>query len=159
MQLAIEPATLDLLPGAWPGRSGFGGLRLLRREVMIWVCAAFFAFVISNRSAQAASARGGEAWLVLNDIYLDPFDRSLKPSYYSSDSNLALFESAVRKMKHAAPNPAVVLLGGDFLEHNFARHVRESGSRRLPMRPGFVRCGGSRRSSEPRSRTRGSSLS
>jgi Calcineurin-like phosphoesterase len=79
-------------------------------------------------SAQAASRDRPQIWLAASDIHLDPFDRSARPSAFGSDSNAALFSSAVAQMKRAEPDPAVVLLPGDFLEHHFGERVRESGA-------------------------------
>lgn len=109
----------------------------LREWITVFICAVVFAFFMPWRSAQAASVAGSQNWLALSDIHLNPFNRSSRPSDYWSDSNLALFESAVRQMKRAEPNPSVVLLGGDFLAHNFARHVRESGQPETPKQAGI----------------------
>lgn len=75
-------------------------------------------------SSMAASSSGAQVWLALSDIHLDLFDRSPTPSSYDADPNLALFESALARMKRAEPNPAVVLLPGDFLMHDFRGHLR-----------------------------------
>jgi Calcineurin-like phosphoesterase len=78
-------------------------------------------------AAQAALAHGEQVWLAVSDIHLNLFDRSRRPSPYRSDTNPALFESAIERMKRAAPNATVILLPGDFLAHNIARHVRGTG--------------------------------
>jgi hypothetical protein len=64
--------------------------------------------------------------LAVSDIHLNIFDRSPQPRFYGHDSNLALFDSAVAEMKATVPNPAVILLPGDFLMHRFARNVGRS---------------------------------
>ena len=86
---------------------------------------------------EAASRQGGQIWLAVSDIHLDPFDRSARASSLGFDSNMALFRSALTQMKRAAPDPSVVLLPGDFLEHHFAEHVRESGAGDTPDQAGI----------------------
>ena len=49
--------------------------------------------------------------------------RSQRPSPPGSDGNLALFQSTLAEMKRSVPSPAVVLIPGDFLAHNFPRLV------------------------------------
>jgi hypothetical protein len=68
-----------------------------------------------------ARAGSGQIWLAVSDIHLNLFDRSAHPSQYGFDTNLALFESAVAQMKRAVPDPAVVLISGDFLMHGLRR--------------------------------------
>jgi hypothetical protein len=58
-------------------------------------------------------------WLVVSDIHLNPFDRSPQPAPYRRDGNAALLKSLVAAMRAAAPDPAVVVLPGDFLAHHF----------------------------------------
>ena len=58
-------------------------------------------------------------WLVLGDVHLDPFDRSPQPSTYGSDSNWALVRSSLEAMKKAQPDPAVVVIAGDLLAHQW----------------------------------------
>jgi Calcineurin-like phosphoesterase len=65
-----------------------------------------------------------QVWLGMSDIHLDPFDRSPFPSRYGEDANPALFYAALAQMKRAVPNPALVLLPGDFFAHHFARRAR-----------------------------------
>ncbi len=43
------------------------------------------------------------------------------PTRYGADSNWALLHSALRQTKQTLPNPAFVVLPGDFLAHNFRR--------------------------------------
>ncbi|MGA8533237.1 MAG: hypothetical protein WB615_03925 [Candidatus Tumulicola sp.] len=89
---------------------------------------ALLATVIASRAgAHAGSAGRGQTWLVASDIHLDPLDRRRDPSLFGSDTNLTLFRSALSEMKRAVPNPAVVLLPGDFFAHDFARVVRRHG--------------------------------
>jgi len=46
------------------------------------------------------------------------------PAQYGADSNWALLHSALRQTKQTLPNPAFVVLPGDFLAHNFRRRCR-----------------------------------
>jgi sphingomyelin phosphodiesterase acid-like 3 len=50
---------------------------------------------------------------------LNPFDVSRVPSSWGTDTNVALFESSLAAMRRAVPNPAVVVLPGDFFMHHF----------------------------------------
>lgn len=85
--------------------------------------------------APAVAAQRGETWLVVSDIHLDPFDRSPQPSAPAFDTNVTLFESAVAQMKRSAPDPAVILLPGDFLMHDFAQNVpRGEGAEEAALR-------------------------
>ncbi len=88
-------------------------------------------------TVEAASHEGDQIWLAISDIHLDPFDRSARASSLGYDSNTALLRSALTQMKRAAPDPSVVLLPGDFLEHRFAEHVRESGEAVTPDQAGI----------------------
>jgi Calcineurin-like phosphoesterase len=67
--------------------------------------------------------------LVVSDIHLDPYNHWSDPSLPGRDTNVALFDDALRQMRHDVPNPAVVLLPGDFFVHNFPAVVRRRGSR------------------------------
>jgi sphingomyelin phosphodiesterase acid-like 3 len=64
-----------------------------------------------------------QTWLIVSDIHLTPYDTLQRPSPPGSDSNLALFQSTLAEMKRSVPSPAVVLIPGDFLAHNFPRLV------------------------------------
>ena len=70
-----------------------------------------------------AAARADQTWLVVSDIHLNPYDAYRRPSPPGSDSNLALLESSLAAMKRAVPEPAMVVLPGDFLAHYFPRLV------------------------------------
>jgi hypothetical protein len=74
-----------------------------------------------------ATAAGAQTWLVVSDVHLDPFDRRKQPSLFGSDTNLALFRSALAEMRRRVPDPAAVLLPGDFFAHDFARRARRGG--------------------------------
>ena len=109
------------------------GLRPARFALVV------FCFLLSASTGGAPAARnGGQVWLAVSDIHLDPFDRSDRPSDFGSDSNAALFRSALFQMKRAVPDPSVVLLPGDFLEHHFAQRVRESGAADTPDKAGLL---------------------
>ncbi|MGC1380385.1 MAG: hypothetical protein WA814_05105, partial [Candidatus Baltobacteraceae bacterium] len=69
-----------------------------------------------------------QTWLAASDIHLDAFDRSPAPSRYGRDAGPALFDSALAEMRSAVPNPAVVVIAGDFLVHDLAGHARRRGT-------------------------------
>ncbi len=62
-------------------------------------------------------------WLAASDLHLNPFDASAAPSPYGRDANAALVRAAVAEMKRAEPNPAVVVIAGDFFVHKFAQRA------------------------------------
>lgn len=62
-------------------------------------------------------------WLAVSDVHLDPFAGAKHPSTYGADTNPALLDSALGEMKRVAPDPAVVVLPGDFFVHQFASVV------------------------------------
>jgi hypothetical protein len=69
-------------------------------------------------------AHARERWILVTDSHLNPFDRHAVPASFGHDSNEALFESALEAMRKAEPNPQVVLVGGDFLAHQFPSKSR-----------------------------------
>jgi hypothetical protein len=71
----------------------------------------------------APAAAGEQTWLAVSDIHLDPAGGDPQPSLVGSDTNAALFASAIAEMKRRVPDPAVVLLPGDFFAHDFTRDV------------------------------------
>jgi sphingomyelin phosphodiesterase acid-like 3 len=71
-------------------------------------------------------AAAGQQWLVVSDIHLDPYDSSQQPSWYRSDTNWPLFTSALGEMRRVDPDPAVVVIAGDFLAHKWATVVRNA---------------------------------
>lgn len=56
---------------------------------------------------------------MVSDIHLDPNSHSSAPAKPGSDSDPALLASAIVKMRAVDPDPAVVVLAGDFLAHHF----------------------------------------
>jgi sphingomyelin phosphodiesterase acid-like 3 len=68
---------------------------------------------VATRPAQAAP------WLFVTDIHLDPLARDTIPAKFGSDSNVALLDTTLAEMKHVDPDPPVIVIGGDFLAHNF----------------------------------------
>lgn len=74
-----------------------------------------------------ATAAVAQTWLVVSDVHLDPFDRQARPSLFGSDTNLALFRSALAEMRRRVPDPAAVLLPGDFFAHDLAGRARRGG--------------------------------
>src|SRR5579863_5329591 len=87
------------------------------------------AFVVTFAllAGRAHASSGTQTWLVVSDIHLDPFARAARPSLFGSDTNLALFRSAIGEMKRRVPNPDLVVIPGDFLAHDFAGRVRGGG--------------------------------
>lgn len=90
-----------------------------------------------------APVRPAAPWLLVSDLHFDPFDdpaltgalaqapvtgwhailarSSAAPSGYFADTNFALLESALAAMRVRAPAPAVVVVAGDFLAHEFPK--------------------------------------
>ena len=85
---------------------------LLSALVLLWT-------LVFAAGALPAAASQGELWLVAGDIHLDPFDQSPEPNGYGRDADGALLDAAVERMRRMAPDPAVVVLTGDFLAHRF----------------------------------------
>lgn len=67
-----------------------------------------------------------QQWLMVSDLHVEPFDAGSEPSYYWSDSNWALLDLTIAQMRQAEPNPAVVVISGDFLAHHFDTKARAS---------------------------------
>ena len=67
----------------------------------------------------AAAPRPQATWLLVSDIHLDPSARGSVPAKPGKDTNPALLASSLAEMKRVAPDPQVVVLGGDFLAHHF----------------------------------------
>jgi len=82
------------------------------------------AIAASSGRSTASSAGGEQVWLVVSDVHLNPFDRRPDPVLFGTDTNLVLFRSALAEMRRQVPNPAVVLLPGDFLTHHFEARAR-----------------------------------
>ena len=97
----------------------------LRRSAFAAVLTLFAAATVAL--PVRAAAAGTQTWLVVSDIHLDPFDRRPHPSLFGSDTNLALFRSALAEMRRRVPDPAEVLLPGDFLAHDFTSRARRAG--------------------------------
>lgn len=58
-------------------------------------------------------------WLLASDLHVEPETGTPIPAAYGDDTNWALFNSTVAQMRKADPNPQIVILSGDFLEHHF----------------------------------------
>lgn len=86
------------------------------------------ALLVSCGIAWAGSTNASQTWLVASDIHLDPYARGADPSLVGSDSNRALLDATIAQMKAAVRDPAVVLLPGDFLAHDFPARVRKHGA-------------------------------
>ncbi|MBV8584430.1 MAG: metallophosphoesterase [Candidatus Eremiobacteraeota bacterium] len=79
-----------------------------------------------------------QLWLGATDLHLDPFDRTPVPAAFGADSNLALFRGTLAAMRRADPNPAVVVLPGDFFMHRFAPNSQRPQAMRIVV-DGFRR--------------------
>ncbi len=80
---------------------------------------ALLCLVVALLWASARSANAADPWLFVNDIHLDPTSDDPEPVMFSTDTNPALFASALAEMRRVAPNPPVVVMAGDFLDHSF----------------------------------------
>ena len=112
------------------------------------LCLCVVALALSPCSTVAASSivpsmngGGQQLWLLVSDVHFNPFDdpsiikrlirapesdwhtifasRERPPSSYFTDTNFALFESALGAMRRALPNPPVVIIAGDSMGHKF----------------------------------------
>jgi len=79
--------------------------------------------------AAAPPAAAGRQWLVVSDIHLNPFDRDPQPAGPRNDTNWPLLRSALDAMRRAQPNPAVVIVTGDFLAHHWAAKAQAAGEK------------------------------
>lgn len=67
----------------------------------------------------SAATRAERHWLVVSDLHVLPAADVGTPSGRGSDSNWALFASALKAMRAADPQPDAVVIAGDFLAHHF----------------------------------------
>ncbi len=67
-----------------------------------------------------------QQWLVVSDLHVNPFDRDPHPAYYERDTNWALFDAALARMRATAPDARVVVIDGDVLAHKFGSKVRQA---------------------------------
>ncbi|MGH7114469.1 MAG: metallophosphoesterase, partial [Stellaceae bacterium] len=140
-------------------RSRPAGMRAAALRLLCGVLLAFAPFVAMPGAASEPTSH----LLVMSDIHFDPMaqprlvDRlaaaepekwraifqsagDRRPAQYGSDTNWSLLASALQQMRRASPHPAMVLLPGDFLAHQFrqkfdaAAHARSTADYR-----GFVR--------------------
>jgi sphingomyelin phosphodiesterase acid-like 3 len=86
-----------------------------------------FAVLLAQLLFGALPARADQTWLVVSDIHLDPYDKNPVPSGYTSDTNWALWQSALSAMRSVDSDPRVVIVTGDFLAHHFPALVTASG--------------------------------
>jgi hypothetical protein len=105
---------------------------MLPRALASFFLALALAMVTSRGAAWANAVGGEQIWLVASDIHLNPFARKPNPSLVGSDTNAALFVAALVRMRRAVPNPAVVLIPGDFLTHDFERRSRNHARNASP---------------------------
>jgi Calcineurin-like phosphoesterase len=94
------------------------------RRLAVFCAVLVIAVFTAYAAARPAESTGGQTWLVVSDIHLNPFNRWSDPSLLGSDTNVALFDSAIAEMKRDVPNPSIVLLPGDFFVHDFPSIVR-----------------------------------
>ena len=112
----------------------------------LWVALAAMLVIALSAPVRGADteAAGPSQFLMMSDLHFDPManpklvDRlssaepeewqaifessdNKTPAQYGADSNWALLHSALRQTKQTLPNPAFVVLPGDFLAHNFRR--------------------------------------
>ncbi len=116
----------DRDPKAAPNKPRFGGHAatfLTARTHSVLITSLIASCLAAAIPAAAESSSNEQVWLAVSDVHLNIFNRSVRPSPNATDTNATLFESALRQMERAAQDPAVVLLPGDFLVHNFRRHV------------------------------------
>ncbi len=107
------------------------------RAIATFVFAVLLSVSTSQGVATAASPRAGQTWLVVSDIHLDPYLRGPNKALFGSDTNRALFRSALAAMKRAVPDPALVLLPGDFFAHSFGRRVSRNSRARSVAEEGL----------------------
>lgn len=69
-----------------------------------------------------------QPWLIVSDLHVEPFDRSPQVSDYGADTNWALLDSTIAAMRKTEPNPAVVVIPGDFLAHHFDSKVHAANA-------------------------------
>ena len=67
------------------------------------------------------AAADAAPWLFVSDIHLKATHEHSPPSKFGDDTDLALFDSAIREMKAVDPHPPVVVVGGDLLDHHITR--------------------------------------
>jgi sphingomyelin phosphodiesterase acid-like 3 len=63
-------------------------------------------------------------WLLASDLHVEPGRGAPVPTSYGSDTNWALFDATLARMRKAEPNPQVVVLPGDFLSHHYPNNVQ-----------------------------------
>ncbi len=124
--------------------------RLTLRSI-VSVCALAFGVAACNNSSSSPVLPGGptppQQWLFVSDVHFTPYDDPTlipqlvaapssqwhailatsprPPSPYFSDTNFALFESALAAMKATLPNPRVVIIPGDFMGHKFPQQFAQ----------------------------------
>jgi sphingomyelin phosphodiesterase acid-like 3 len=116
----------------------------MRHRFLLVASFALLVALLSPRdgaSQPAPPQPAARPWLLLSDIHFNPFDdprivdelvqapatrwhailaaSSAAPSGYFNDTNFALLSSAIGGMRRYVPDPAVVVIDGDFLAHRF----------------------------------------
>jgi len=72
--------------------------------------------LVAGRAAADAAP-----WLFLTDIHLKTGYKHAPPSRLGDDTDLQLFQSAIREMQRVDPHPPVVVVTGDLLGHVIAK--------------------------------------
>ena len=88
-----------------------------------------FGFVLARPAVARATP-----WLFVTDIHLRATWTKGKPSRFGSDTNDALFESAIREMQRTDPNPPVVMVNGDLLAHDMPQKLATKTSVLIALR-------------------------
>ncbi len=82
----------------------------------------------------ARAATPESPWLAISDVHYDPVNTRERPSRFGSDTNDALLTSMLNEAHAVDPNPPVVIIGGDFLAHQFRRSDAETTMANLAAR-------------------------
>jgi hypothetical protein len=122
-----------------------GGLASARREgappmrfrAAVVLCVVLACVAAWCAVANAANAPNDRVWLVASDIHLNPFNDAPYPVLFGTDTNLVLFRSALQTMKREVPNPALVVLPGDFFVHNFPKIAHRNRPEQTPETTGI----------------------
>jgi len=88
------------------------------RKFMLRCCAFVLALIVLS-PAGVASAAPGAPWLFVTDLHFDPLARNRRLAPAGKDSNGALVDATIAEMRRVDPHAPVVVIGGDYLAHDF----------------------------------------
>jgi sphingomyelin phosphodiesterase acid-like 3 len=88
---------------------------MLRR----WILAVAFVLGTPLHLASSVDAAPRPPWLFVTDLHFDPRAQNRYPARADHDSNSLLVDSTIAEMKRTDPHAPVVVIGGDFLAHQF----------------------------------------